>query len=213
MDQNYQNAIALFLARPSKQDPCHAATKQDLLRFCAEKAHLHIVAFVAIPKISLERFYQSLDLAAGYKAQAIIIDEASTLFLPPKELPKFIRFLSERKLILIIATTGAIFLKEHLESLCLLLNASNKALNEQRGRNIKNALKQKKAQGLKIGGKRFGENEDESAIIKQIIDLYNTGKSLQNICDLLVANDIKSARAKIWHPTTVKRIIERKLRH
>lgn len=208
---NFDKAIAVFIAsRPHNGES--DAYKQMILRAVAEKYRITIVAFMAIPKTSLLKHLQhALMPLKSSAAHTIIIDEAPTLFLPPADLRIILHLLAAHKARLIIANTGTNFEPEHLEALSLFLGVSSSAEGAQRGKKIKKSLLRKKREGLVLGGKRFGIDDSEQAIVKQIFDLRASGKSLQKICDLLAANDIKSVRHKKWHPTTLKRIIERHL--
>lgn len=203
-----QKAVALFT---NKAYATYSDTEnqQMILRSCAAASNLLIVAFVAMPKASPERLIQALELCKNYEAQTIMLDAMDTLFMPTEALISFIASLIEKKISLIDASTRAFFLASQLLSLEALLRTSIWAVKEMRGKNIKKALRLKKRIGEKLGAKKYGQSPEELAVIKHIIELYDAGLSLQKICTILSSTDIPSVRHKKWHPTTIKRIIER----
>jgi len=203
-----QKAVALFASALPKKvlDIDH---KQDLLRACAEKSHFTIVAFIAMRRASFERLSQAVELCRSYQAHALIIDEFATLCVPPKQLLTLIELINEHGISLIDANTGASFLYAHQLSLKGLFYTSNEAEKTFQGTRIKRALRKRKRQGIRLGARKFGEQDHEALAIKQIVELYDSGLSLQKICNVLRSNHIKSVRNKNWHPTTIKRILER----
>lgn len=207
MSEVQAKAIALFTKAPGKHSDTE--NEQALLRSCAEKSHLKIVAFVAMPRARAERLFQAIEFCKSYKAQRIIMDAMDTLYMPAEPLLSFIALLIHNKIDLIDASTGAFFLAPQLESLRALLETSALALKAFRGKNIKKSLHLKKRAGAKLGARKYGESPDELAVLKQVIELHDKGLSLQKICTILGSTDIRSVRNKKWHPTTVKRIIDR----
>ena len=204
MSHENLKTVALFISS-EPHDEENDATKQALLRECAIKLSLTIVSFVALPKTSLfELLSQALSICKSNDA-ALLIDEQRTFFLSHRELENFLKVLDEYKISIIAARSGLILKPEYIALFINFLQLSAQAEHAQHSKSIKRSLKLKKRQGVKLGGKKFAEDE----IIKQIVELYKLGTSLQEICNILCANDVKSAYNKKWYPTTIKRIIIR----
>jgi len=209
MSENSKKAVAVFIICGS-HDEKNDAAKQTVLRDCAAKLCLTIVSFVALPKISLfQRLSQTLGICRLNSANILLVDELKTLFLSHQELINFLKISQENKISIVSASSKALLTPEYLGVLSELLQTSIQAEANQRAKNIKKSLWLKRRQGVTLGGKKFGVIHEESEIIKQILELKKAGKTLQEICNILSTNDIKSMHNKKWHPTTIKRIINR----
>lgn len=203
-----EKALAFFTAR-APRSVSDIEYQQEILRSCARRSHLQIMAFVALPKVSAERIFQALRLFQSYDARKLIVDAMDSFFMPAKSLVSFIDFLSENHLELVDASTDAFFKPSHLESLRTMLQTSILAEKANRGKQIRKSLRLKKRAGAQLGGKKFGHAPEEKEIVERIIALYNSGISLQKICSILSSSDVQSVYRKKWYPTTLKRIIER----
>jgi len=208
MKSTTKNAIALLAAETDfngfSKDP------QAIIR---EFAHGHgyvIVSFLMVEEDAVSTgLNHALSLCAHHQARVIIIDEPATLALPKKELLTFLLSMAEHGLSLIFASSGATIGSEVLYLMYQLFYGSTLCDHKLHSHNIKKSLKSLKQKGVKLGGKPFGAATHESKIIQQILKLHNEGASLQKICDLLRINNIQTVLNKKWHPTTIKRIIER----
>jgi DNA invertase Pin-like site-specific DNA recombinase len=84
----------------------------------------------------------------------------------------------------------------------------------------KAALAEAKARGTKLGGLRDATGKRNAVIQSQakeragkvagiVIPLRKQGQSLRQIADVLNASGVKTARGGAWHPSQVKRTLER----
>lgn len=203
-----KNCIALFtVSKP--HDEKSDAHKQDLLRACALKLQCSIVAFLAIPEAArLKHLQHALSLITKLDVSVIIIESASTLALPSLDLEQIFDFLAAHEISLAPADAACLD-AEHLKMMLGFLKMSREAEKKLHAKRIKKSLLAQKKLGKKLGAKNFGEREDEKIIINQILELYSQGMNLPKICELLSVKNIKSMHQKKWHPTTLKRIIER----
>ena len=89
---------------------------------------------------------------------------------------------------------------------------------EQIGERTKMALRHKKAQGMVYAATPFGfeavdgrlvEDEDEAAIVGEILSMRAAGQSLANIADDLNERGVEGKRGGRWHPSTVRYLIQR----
>lgn len=67
--------------------------------------------------------------------------------------------------------------------------------------------------GYRAENRELAPDDREQAGIARIVALADAGKSLREIISQLEAEDIAPKRGGSWHPTTVKRIIERAKGH
>jgi DNA invertase Pin-like site-specific DNA recombinase len=194
------NAIALFSFADHN--------KQSLFRDFASAHKLTIVGFFALQKSSTQALSDALSYCLRSDAQFLLIDEPKTLALAPQAMQQFLEELREKDISLGFITWNCLFDKNTLLVFVELLYVSQEAESKLRSQRIKKALKSKKRKGHTIGGKKFGRNKEQAAIIEQIVQLYKDGLSLQKICALLTQQDIRTEQNKSWHPTTIKRIID-----
>lgn len=201
-------AVALLSAGENNLGIAH--DKQTLIRKFAEHHHLSMVGFLVVePGSVTTALNHALSLCSVHQARVIVVDQYSTLFLLPKDLKKTLALLVEQKITLAYAHDGCILSEEALNGVYHLLSASIVCEQEHRSSRIKKSLLAIKKKGRHLGGKAFGGSSQELTVIKQIVKLHEDGFSLQKICDLLLVNNIKTVSNKRWHPTTVKRILER----
>lgn len=84
----------------------------------------------------------------------------------------------------------------------------------------KSALAEAKARGTKLGGLRDATGKRNEAVKAQaakraarvagiVLPLHKQGESLRRISDVLNASGVTTARGGAWHPSQVKRTLER----
>lgn len=208
-EQPLSHAIALFIAA-NQTDSVTDQERQTLLRDFANRHQMTIVGFLATERSKLgSGIRHAISLCITNQASHIIIDDVTTLSLPPKDLTEVVGMLILAGVAVIFLADGSVLDSPTLKTLHHLLSLSVLADNEARSQRIKKSLLIKKRKGAKLGGRKFGLASSESYVINQIMELRARGVSLQIICDMLEQNDIKTIQNKKWHPTTVKRIIER----
>lgn len=199
-----KNAIALFMSAGIVGDQ----EKQTRMRDFALRQDLTVVGFFSIEKNKiLEGIRHALTLCSRNRATSLIMDELATFFLPPRELLEVLRTMESSGITIMFAQENFHLDHKTLNIIWRFLHLSQNALREQRSEKIKKSLKKKGA--VVFGGRKFGAIASESYVIKQITHLREQGKSFQMICEMLENNHIKTAQNKKWHPTTVKRILER----
>ncbi|HXW52966.1 MAG TPA: recombinase family protein [Myxococcota bacterium] len=212
LDDTFKKGIALFAAEIS--DAAVNQEKQDAMRDFAHDRGIDIVGFLAIEKAHLTSGIEhAISMCLDKRASHIIIDELARLTLPPRNLINVLTLLVAKKIDLASAKDGTVLTSSTLATLHQLLTLSMSADAQIRSQKIKNALLKKKRKGLKLGSRKFGAVPSESYVIRQMMKLREQGHSLQTICQLLENNQIHSAQKKKWHPTTVKRILDRALSH
>ncbi len=104
---------------------------------------------------------------------------------------------------------GSLIGVDFLTIFLTMLKTSAEIEKKQRSKRIKNSLQLITKKGRTLGGRKYGSIPEEARIIRQILQLDKEGKSLEAICLMLTANNIKTLQNKKWYPTTVKRLIER----
>lgn len=207
--QEIQKAVAIFVSN-SKEGMPSDEQKQTILREFALQRQIAIVSFLAMDGENTSAgIRHALSLCEAEFATCIVCDEPATFALLPEELGEILDTVARRGWSLLFADSGAIFDRKIADSMRTILRMSNWLLNQSRSKKIKSSLMLRKRRGIRLGGKKFGISSSEQTIIKQIQKLHEKGLSLQKICALLSANDIKTTNNKTWHPTTVKRILER----
>ncbi len=206
-DASYQG-IALLISEGS--DTALNLQRQNDMRDFASARDIAIVGFLAIDHQNLlSGIKHAIRMCLDHKASHIIIDELETLSLPQKDLTDALRLLVFGNVDLVFARDGTVLNCITLTMMHQLLLLSLRAENQIRSRQIKNALLKKKQKGVVLGSRKFGALASESYIIRQMMNLREQGHSLQMICDSLENNQIDSLKKKKWHPTTVKRILDR----
>lgn len=204
-----KNAIAIFVSSRIR-DTCSIEEKQTIIRNYAAAQSITIVGFCAVDKGKLPLGLKHACWALkNNHAKIIIFDEISTLKLSHHELTEFLNLLSADRMSIIFAKETILLESSAIASLNQILINCLHAEKEQRSQKIKKSLQMKKRKGELLGGRKFGSQPSEFHVIKQIINLREQGISLKTICQMLAQNDIKTAQNKTWHPTTVKRILDR----
>lgn len=197
-----RNAVALF-----------SGADVDLQTFMRDFAKTHdfvLLGFFAIEADALEAaLLHAFSMSKNAKLSVIIFDEYNTLHLPIKKLMEFFSALLEAHVEIIFAKDNFRLTRDTIALFLQLLKQSDHVDAKMRSTRIKKSLLQKKRKGAVLGGRKFGSAHHESLVVKQIFSLRKQGKSLQEICELLAAHQIKTTKGKAWHPTTVKRILER----
>jgi DNA invertase Pin-like site-specific DNA recombinase len=209
MPQNKNcRAIELLTAASNLSFPPEA--RQTILRDYAVMKSLEIVSFLAWDgNDSYSGWLHAIDFAKNSCAPTIIVDDMSTIILTVEQLINVIDALVINNLTLDLANDRVEFDAIYLGAMRNLLAMTKWAEGKKRSESIKKSLKLKKAQGQRLGGQRFGVLAHEANVVQQILKLHEQGSSLQQICQALALTDIKTVRNKKWHPTTIKRIIER----
>lgn len=203
-----KSAVALFIASESSFD------RQNLIREYATKSDLTIISFLAMDQTNIvSGMNHAIDLCIKSQASYIIVDEPAALAIPLKELINVIDRLANEAIHLSFAIMGLRIDTNSLMAFRAMIMASQTADNQLRSAKIKKSLLQKKRKGLILGGRKFGREANELKIINQILNFHTSGYTLQKICDLLTQSDIKTVQNKKWHPTTIKRILERTIKN
>lgn len=73
---------------------------------------------------------------------------------------------------------------------------------------ISRGLKQASLLGRKIGRKRF-EDRGNTEVLEDILKMRQRGLSLRDICRALNDGSVPTVLQRNWHPTTIKRLLER----
>lgn len=202
-------AIALFRA-VNLHDEGLIKDRQNCMRQFAERHHANIASFLMIEDgFCAEGVEHAIKLAQQQGSSLLVVDSEATISLSFKSLLQFFEIMVNIELCLGFMDSKAYFNQAALKSLCRILRSGIEGDFDQRSQSIKKSLQAVKQKGKKLGGKPFGVNSQQTLIIQQIIKLHKQGFSLQKICDLLSVYNIKTTLNKTWHPTTVKRIIER----
>jgi DNA invertase Pin-like site-specific DNA recombinase len=184
--------------------------RQTIIRNYAAAQSITIVGFWAVEKSKLSSgLKHALNSLKHNHANIIIFDEISTLRLSHNDLAEFLQLLLIHGINIIFAKEDSLVGSSTINTLSQLLINSLQTDKEQRSQKIKKSLQMKKQKGELLGGRKFGSQPNESYVIKQIMKLREQGISLKTICQMLIQNDIKTAQNKTWHPTTVKRILDR----
>lgn len=152
---------------------------------------------------------QALEACQANHAQALMIDSPVSLALLSTDFSKSCQYLANQQIKLIFADTKLIFEPAHLDGLGLIFDTLSKFEKSQQSSRIKRSLQKLTAKGQTLGGRKFGSRAHEERVVRQVLQLYHQGFSLQAICQKLHDNNIKTVNDKQWHPTTLKRIIER----
>lgn len=203
-----KKAVAVFIDSPDEARANHEV--QTVFREFAEHHKLAIVGFFAIERENVSKSIKHVvEMCGADAAQVIIVDEPRTLAIVHQELMNLLLLLSSRKGAIGFLALNLLMDATLLGALSELLRAGRLAENELRSQKIKKSLHLKKRKGMVLGGRKYGSAGQESTIVRQIKELYADGVSLQKICDLLAHHNIKTMQNKKWHPTTVKRIVER----
>lgn len=169
-----------------------------------------ISAFLAVEKAALKESLQhALERAQKEKVNLVLFDSSETLYVSTADLAQFFSTCLKEELSLYFADNGLLWSKAHVGQILNMLTSSLEVDSRLRSERVKGSLKALKARGLRLGGKRFGDRPEDRRIVQQVLGLHKDGLSLQKICSMLALSDIKTVQNKKWHPTTVKRIIER----
>lgn len=209
MDKSIElRAIALLTT--SNEQVSKAEDGQTIIRDYAALNKMEIVSFLALELKNLGLgLRHAIDLARAKYSTTIIVDDITTLMMPPQELIDAIDCLIQNDLTLAFGKNRTSFDKASLTTLRDLMVLTKKAEGVERSNRIKNSLRLRKQGGQRVGGRKFGFGLNEASIIDQILTLHAEGKSLQGICQALELSETKTVHNKTWHPTTIKRIIER----
>jgi DNA invertase Pin-like site-specific DNA recombinase len=74
---------------------------------------------------------------------------------------------------------------------------------------IKRGLQHASLSGKAIGRKPFESEGTNSEIFNNVLEMRKRGLSLRDICKALNSARVETSGHKTWHPTTVKRMLER----
>lgn len=79
------------------------------------------------------------------------------------------------------------------------------------GARIKRGLQHASLSGKPIGRRPFEFDEANHEVLNDVQAMRQRGLSLRDICKALNSAGIKTSSEKTWHPTTIKRMLERSL--
>lgn len=203
-----ERAVALMVGE--QNNLAVAQERQAFIRAYADACHIEIASFSVFERKDMkEGFLHAVNLCASHRVSMIIIDSFENMFMPVRDLEQIFKRLIEYNITLSAANDNVVLGFDELLAFSILLKACLDCEHETKSNLIKKSLKAIQKKGKKLGGIAFGAKPSEGVIIRQIIKLYEDGFSLQKICNLLESNNIKTVAGKTWHPTTVKRIIDR----
>lgn len=201
-------AVALFkISSPSSNDI------QENIRDFAQEHNIDIIVFIGVhDNGELSSLLHAQSLVVANKVSMILIDSYKTIAVSLKYGADFWAN-CHKYAISLVSIEDNITLSPAIMGIFNKILLSNMAKeHEERSCKIKRSLLLSKQKGVKLGGRSFGCSSQELNIIQQISKLHKSGFSLKKICDLLSINNIKTVANKKWHPTTVKRIIERAIK-
>lgn len=203
-----QRAVALMVGEHNNL--AVAQERQAFIRAYAEMRDIEIASFLVLERKDMkEGFLHAVNLCTSHRARMIIIDAFENMFMPVRDLIQMLTSLIEYDITLSSAYDNVVMDFDELLAFSIMLKASLACEHETKSNQIKKSLKAVQKKGKRLGGIAFGAKPSEGVIIRQIMKLYEDGFSLQKICNLLESNNIKTVAKKTWHPTTVKRIIDR----
>lgn len=183
------------------------------MRDFAASRDITIVGFYSVDAATrLSGIIHAANICLEGGASHILFDEPATFMIETSALINVIDRLASKQCSVAMVSSQTIFSHGHLAAMRDIMLACGREDKNARRKNIKRALLKKKRRGFTLGGKKFGSDEQEKAALGMICEFASSGHSLQKICELLAMNDIKTTHQKKWHPTTVKRIIERQNR-
>lgn len=155
---------------------------------------------------------QALSYSQKEKAKKLILDKEIILSASLNEQIEVFSRLSLAKMSLMIIGEAS-FDDKQLFFMQKMLKAFMEQEKKLRSKIAKQASQKLAQQGHVFGGKKYGQNQREKRIIKQILILHDEGFSFSAICKKLNDNKINTVHGKKWYPMTVKRIIERQLKN
>lgn len=210
MSDVLQKKVVILFITPETEEG--SQTKQERYQKLSSRAREmgFIVAGVfAVPLSQCNLgFSHAVASCLAHGAKILFLESAHSLALGFEELAQALRVLVHNHITLMVGDTSVVT-SDYLKIFLDVLEANAQAERNNRSGRIKNSLLQLAKKGVVLGGRKYGSTPEEARIIRQILKLNNEGKSLEEICQLLDKNNIKTARNKKWYPTTVKRLIER----
>jgi|GEM_PF-2031283 len=207
-ETQFLQGVALFVVED--QTSVLDQAKQSAIRDFARHHNMSLVGFLAADRQNLGAGVQhALNLCLKNKALHLIVDEISTIALPFNDLINIFNILVSDNITVVFVHNDFQLTPSALGVFHQLLALSADADSKIRSHRIKTALQKKKRKGAKLGSRRFGFLAHESYVINQMVKLREQGLSLETICTMLTDNQIDSTKRKKWHPTTVKRILDR----
>lgn len=98
---------------------------------------------------------------------------------------------------------------EHLDLIARALSMARRYDQQLNAVRIKRGLQHASLSGRPIGRRPFEFADSNSEIFHNVQEMRRRGLSLRDICKALNSAGVETSSQKTWHPTTIKRMIER----
>lgn len=204
-----EKVVILFLTSETEEGLLAKQERYLKLSALAHGLGFGIAGVFAVPESQCKLgFSHAIAACIAHNAKTLLLDQINSLALGYDELAQAFKMLFKNDITLRLSDS-LVVTSAHVQFIVDLLEANTQAERKARSGRIKNSLEKLSKKGIVLGGRKYGSTPEEARIIRQILKLDSEGKSLEEICQLLDKNNIKTARNKKWYPTTVKRLIER----
>lgn len=153
--------------------------------------------------------FAAISQIAKEQANFFILPRISELKLPPKDLASVFGELLKAKASIHFLDEDLDLKPSDISTFYLLLKNAVDCKTAVQSEKIKKSLNARRRGGFILGCPPFGKSEKGKQVLQEIVQMRRSGFTLRQICETLNRFGAKSAQAKQWHPSTIKRLLDR----
>lgn len=140
---------------------------------------------------------------------AIVVESFDVFADPHSIMIDSFACIKERNAKIYVLNDNRVLDYEHVELIYRALEMARQYDQRLNADRIRRGLKHALLTGRPIGRRPFEHSEANAEIFGNVLEMRERGLSLRDICKALNSAGVKSSALKVWHPTTIKRMLER----
>ena len=143
--------------------------------------------------------------------RSVVVDSFSSFADPQRQMLQTFECLLRHDVKIFILDENKTLERDQIGYIVKALQMANGFDKKLSAIRIKRGLQHASLSGKPIGRRPFEKHENNSEIFTNILEMRKRGLSLRDICKALNSAGVKTSSHRSWHPTTVKRMLERAL--
>lgn len=143
------------------------------------------------------------------RASALVVESFESFADPHAKMLEAFRSMKEVKARICLLNENRIIEPENIDLVVRALSMAREFDQRLNAARIKRGLQHASLSGKAIGRRPFEYEEGNAEILSDVRAMRERGLSLRDICKALNSAKVETSSQKSWHPTTIKRMLER----
>lgn len=144
-----------------------------------------------------------------HQVKAVVVEAFESFADPHIKMIETFKCLKEQNARIYVLDENKMIEAEQIDFVMRALAIARRFDQKLNAARIKRGLQHASLSGRPVGRKPFEHEDAHSEIFNNVQQMRKRGLSLRDICKALNSAGVETSSQKTWHPTTIKRMLER----